>query len=111
LVEKKKSPRSIGSRAASVQECAVAPDDLGITLPHEYLLIDFACRYSPVPDEAVLNGQPALDDRWRLPWSSAPSEFRIQSHTSKLLKSSVVSDFQFLNADANKIPVTSNPPH
>ena len=37
-------------------------------------------------------------------WSSAPSEFRIQGHTSKLLNSSVVLDLKFLNADANKMP-------
>jgi len=40
--------------------------ELGITLPHEHLLIDFSCRYSSAPDESSLGSQPALADRWRL---------------------------------------------
>jgi hypothetical protein len=44
-------------------------------------------------------------------WSSAASEFRIQSHTGKHLNSSVVLDLKFLNADAAKMAGTSNPPH
>lgn len=44
----------------------VAAGELGITLPHEHLLIDFSCRYVPAPDEAGLLPQPALEDRWRL---------------------------------------------
>jgi hypothetical protein len=44
-------------------------------------------------------------------WSSAMSEFRIQSHTGNPWKSSVVLDLKFLNADATQIAGTSNPPH
>ena len=38
--------------------------ELGITLPHEHLLIDFSCRYSSAPDESSLGSQPALAD-WK----------------------------------------------
>ncbi|HVW69669.1 MAG TPA: hypothetical protein VHB68_11880 [Steroidobacteraceae bacterium] len=44
----------------------VPADALGITLPHEHLIIDFSCRYSPAADEAQLGPQPRLQDRWRL---------------------------------------------
>lgn len=45
----------------------VRPEDMGITLPHEHLLIDFSCRYSAAADEGELAAQqPALADRWRL---------------------------------------------
>ena len=40
--------------------------ELGVTLPHEHLLIDFSCRYSPASDESLLAPQPRLSDRWRL---------------------------------------------
>lgn len=44
----------------------VPGSELGVTLPHEHLLIDFSCRYVPAEDEAELGRQPLLDDRWRL---------------------------------------------
>ncbi len=44
----------------------VAGKDLGVTLPHEHLLIDFSCRYSAAADENELGPQPQLGDRWRL---------------------------------------------
>jgi phosphotriesterase-related protein len=44
----------------------VAADDLGVTLPHEHLLIDFSCRYSAAADEGALGPQPQLADRWKL---------------------------------------------
>ena len=49
--------------------------------------------------------------KFALPWSSSPSEFRIQSHTSNLLILVWFSDLKFPNADAMKILGTSNPPH
>jgi phosphotriesterase-related protein len=45
---------------------AVPGIDLGITLPHEHLLIDFTCRHRPAADESSLGPQPRLEDRWRL---------------------------------------------
>jgi phosphotriesterase-related protein len=39
---------------------------LGVTLPHEHLLIDFSCRYSAASDEESLGPQPNLADRWKL---------------------------------------------
>ncbi len=44
----------------------VPGDALCTTLPHEHLLCDLGCRYSPSPDEPELGPQPALSDRWRL---------------------------------------------
>ncbi len=44
----------------------VAGKDLGVTLPHEHLLIDFSCRYSAAADEEELGPQPRLGDRWKL---------------------------------------------
>lgn len=44
----------------------VAAEDLGLTLPHEHLLIDFSVRYSPSPDEGELGQQPDPRDRWKL---------------------------------------------
>jgi phosphotriesterase-related protein len=44
----------------------VAAEELGVTLPHEHLLIEFSCRYSPAADEAELGPQPRLADRWKL---------------------------------------------
>jgi phosphotriesterase-related protein len=44
----------------------VPEDQLGITLPHEHLLIEFSCRYNAAPDEAALGPQPNLRDRWKL---------------------------------------------
>lgn len=41
-------------------------DQMGITLPHEHVLIDFSVRYSPSPDEGELGQQPDPRDRWRL---------------------------------------------
>ena len=32
--------------------------NLGVTLPHEHLLIDFSCRYSAAADEGRLGPQP-----------------------------------------------------
>ncbi len=61
------------------------------------------CR--PHPASSVAN--PKFARRW----SSAMSEFRIRSHTSNPLNSSVVLDLKFLNADAIQIAGTSNPPH
>lgn len=40
--------------------------DLGVTLPHEHLLIEFSCRYSAAADESALAPQPQLRDRWKL---------------------------------------------
>ena len=54
----------------------VPADELGITLPHEHLLIDFGVRYSPAEDEPLLAPeQPALADRWRL--LRSPAGFRV----------------------------------
>lgn len=53
-------------RCAVTVNGLVAAEALGVTLPHEHLLIDFACRYSAAADEAELGAQPSLDDRWRL---------------------------------------------
>jgi phosphotriesterase-related protein len=50
-------------------------EDLGVTLPHEHLLIDFACRYTPAPDEALVGPQPNPADRWRLVRS--PAGYRV----------------------------------
>ena len=44
-------------------------------------------------------------------WSSAMNEFRIRTHTSNPLNSSVVLDLSFLNVDAIQMLGTSNPPH
>ncbi len=44
----------------------LAAEDMGITLPHEHLLIEFSCRYSPAADEGTLGPQPQLKDRWKL---------------------------------------------
>jgi len=44
----------------------VRGEDLGTTLPHEHLLCDLGCRYSPADDEKSLGPQPLLADRWRL---------------------------------------------
>ncbi|MBL0373407.1 hypothetical protein JJB09_15325 [Rhizobium sp. KVB221] len=45
----------------------IRPAEMGITLPHEHLLIDFSCRYVAAADEGELSAQqPALADRWRL---------------------------------------------
>ena len=44
----------------------VPEDQLGVTLPHEHLLIEFSCRYNPASDEAALGPQPNLRDRWKL---------------------------------------------
>ncbi|HEY5101378.1 MAG TPA: hypothetical protein VII70_01240 [Steroidobacteraceae bacterium] len=44
----------------------VRGEELGVTLPHEHLLIEFSCRYSPAADEAELGPQPRLADRWKL---------------------------------------------
>jgi len=40
--------------------------NLGVTLPHEHLLIDFSCRYSAAADEGRLGPQPQFVDRWKL---------------------------------------------
>ena len=48
--------------------------ELGVTLPHEHLLIDFSCRYVPADDETALAPQPSLADRWRL--LSRPAGYR-----------------------------------
>jgi phosphotriesterase-related protein len=45
----------------------VHPDELGPTLLHEHVLIDFRCRYAPAEDEGQLSpAQPDLRDRPRL---------------------------------------------
>ncbi|HLY58438.1 MAG TPA: hypothetical protein VKS60_22945 [Stellaceae bacterium] len=44
----------------------VPGEKLGITLPHEHLLIDMSVRYRPADDEPTLALQPRLSDRWRL---------------------------------------------
>jgi phosphotriesterase-related protein len=45
----------------------VTPADLGVTLVHEHVLIDFRCRYVPADDEAELAlAQPDPADRHRL---------------------------------------------
>jgi phosphotriesterase-related protein len=49
--------------------------DLGVTLPHEHLLIDFSCRYSAAADEGTLGPQPRFADRWRL--LRAPAGYRV----------------------------------
>jgi phosphotriesterase-related protein len=44
----------------------VPGNQLGITLPHEHLLLDFSCRYSPAHDETEVGSLPAIGERWRL---------------------------------------------
>lgn len=44
----------------------ISSDDLGLTLPHEHLLLDMSVRYLPHPDEGALAKQPRLEDRWRM---------------------------------------------
>jgi phosphotriesterase-related protein len=44
----------------------VPGDQMGVTLPHEHLLIEFSCRYNPAADEAELGPQPNPRDRWKL---------------------------------------------
>jgi phosphotriesterase-related protein len=39
---------------------------LGVTLPHEHLLLDFSVRYAPIPGEAEVQAPLKLEDRWRL---------------------------------------------
>lgn len=53
----------------------VPGEKLGVTLPHEHLLIEFSCRYSPASDEAELGPQPQLRDRWKL--LRQPAGYRI----------------------------------
>jgi phosphotriesterase-related protein len=55
----------VGKSAVSVTGL-IPGDQLGITLPHEHLLIDFSCRYAPAADDAQLGPQPQLPDRWKL---------------------------------------------
>ncbi len=58
--------------ADNMDRCAITvtgpvpAGELGITLPHEHLLIDFTCRHRPAPDEASLGPQPQFEDRWKL---------------------------------------------
>ena len=55
-----------GPRAHTVRG-PVAVAELGPTLVHEHVLLDFRCRYHPAPDERELAPQqPAPADRWRL---------------------------------------------
>lgn len=64
-----------GKCAISVNGLVPAAD-LGITLPHEHLIIDFACRYVAAEDEAELQpNQPVLEDRWRL--LRSPAGYRV----------------------------------
>jgi phosphotriesterase-related protein len=44
----------------------VRGDELGITLPHEHLLLDFSCRYVAAADEEKAGSLPAIGERWRL---------------------------------------------
>jgi phosphotriesterase-related protein len=39
---------------------------LGVTLPHEHLLMDFSVRYAPVAGEDEVRAPLKLEDRWRL---------------------------------------------
>lgn len=41
-------------------------DDLGVTLPHEHLILDMTVRHLPQPHEELIGRQPSLVDRWRL---------------------------------------------
>ena len=54
---------------------SVPEESLGITLPHEHLILDFGVRYAPAEDEASLGPQPRLEDRWRL--LARPTGYRV----------------------------------
>lgn len=44
----------------------VRASELGVTLPHEHLLLDFSVRYAPIPGEDEVRTPLAIEDRWRL---------------------------------------------
>lgn len=75
-------------------------EELGITLPHEHLLIDFACRYVPAPDEAALGPQPTPADRWRLVRS--PAGYRVNL-TGRDLDSAITEASWFRDAGGRTI--------
>lgn len=52
----------------------ISAQDLGLTLPHEHLLLDMSVRYLPHPDEGAIAEQPRLEDRWRM--LSDPAGYR-----------------------------------
>ncbi|CAB4961234.1 MAG: hypothetical protein F2840_11025 [Actinobacteria bacterium] len=54
---------------------SVPKEDLGLTLPHEHLILDFGVRYTPAEDESSLGPQPLLADRWRL--LARPAGYRV----------------------------------
>ena len=56
--------------AASV-DGLVRADELGITLPHEHLLLDFTFRLTSADESTVIGRPPRLEDRWRLVKSPA----------------------------------------
>lgn len=64
----------MAKRAQTVTGPVDAPA-LGITLPHEHLLLDFTCRYVAAADEGELGPQPRLEDRWRL--LRSPAGYRV----------------------------------
>ncbi len=75
-------------------------EELGITLPHEHLLIDFACRYVPAPDEPALGPQPTPADRWRLVRS--PAGYRVNL-TGRDLDSAITEASWFRDAGGRTI--------
>ena len=54
-----------GGHALTVDGPVLA-STLGVTLPHEHLLLDFSVRYAPIPGEEELHSPLAIEDRWRL---------------------------------------------
>jgi phosphotriesterase-related protein len=58
----------------------VKAEDMGITLPHEHLLIEMMVRYNPSPEEADLGPQPSLADRWRILRAPAGYKVNLQGH-------------------------------
>lgn len=54
------------ARHALTVKGPVPARNLGVTLPHEHLLLDFSVRYSPVRGEEEVKAPLRLEDRWRL---------------------------------------------
>lgn len=75
-------------------------DQLGITLPHEHLLIDFSCRYVPAPDAEQLGPQPQLADRWKL--LRQPAGYRANLDGTDV-ESAITECQHFLNAGGRTI--------
>jgi len=55
----------VGKYAITVNG-TVPGEALGITLPHEHVILDFTTRYSPIENEQELQTKPTLESRWRL---------------------------------------------